>query len=141
MFHFVIPFLKFIDHNIQVPSVKVPWQDPTHVHHILHLINDSLNQLQTHRLHHHHLHLILVQSAMWSDSIKWQTSIILVTSEQKLQKCYNSYFVSQILQLLKYLLESHDIFMMCLDGLFELGDVTVTEGLKQVVQPLVVCAL
>jgi hypothetical protein len=110
------------------------------VDHFFDLIDVALDELETHGLHKHELHVELVKLTVTGDAIKLKAAIVLVDLKEELKEADDTDFLVEVRDLLKNGGEASDVVGMGANGTLKLGDLTSTQGLKKLIQPLEVGA-
>lgn len=65
---------------------------------------------------------------------------MLSTAKQKLKERYDAHFLVQVCDFFRYCWESSQIFLMFLDGVLELSDLSMTESKEHLVEPFEISA-
>ena len=97
---------------------------------LFYFINISLDELKTHSLHEKKLYVVFVNFTVCCNAIKLQAAIIFFNFEEKLQEGDNAYFLLKRGQLFEDVGEASNIFVMSMDSLFKLSDLTSTKCIQ-----------
>jgi hypothetical protein len=120
--------------------VQVAGKDPVDVDLLGDFVDGSSHEFEGHSFHYNKLYCFFRHLADLHDRGERDAALVFVLRENVFKESNHAYFLLQVSEFLHDVWESRSIFLVLDDGSLEFINLSVSEGLEQIVKPLKVSA-